>query len=69
VKINVPQVGGEVEQTTEVSNFKEVDGVKLPFQIKTSSAIQTLTVNVTQIEHNTQIDQALFAKPDAATGK
>ena len=64
VKINVPQVGGEVEQTTEVSNFKEVDGIKIPFQIKTTSAIQTVMVNVTQVEHNTQIDQTLFAKPD-----
>jgi len=64
VKINVPQVGGEVEQTTELSNFKEVDGIKVPFQIRTTSAIQTVIVNVTQIEHNTQIDQTLFAKPD-----
>src|SRR5215831_3772698 len=65
VKINVPQVGGEVEQTTEVSNFKEVDGVKIPFQIRTTSAIQTVMVNVTQVEHNTQIDQTLSPNPTA----
>jgi hypothetical protein len=63
VKINVPQVGGDVEQTTEFSDFKDVDGVKVPFQVKTSSSIQTITVKVTQVEHNTQIDQTLFSKP------
>jgi len=66
VRINVPQVGGEVEQTTEVSDFRDVDGIKIPFKIKTTSAVQTVSVTVSQIEHNTQIDQALFSKPDAA---
>lgn len=69
VKINVPQVGGEVEQTTEVSDLRDVDGVKIPFKIRTTSAIQTVTISVSQIEHNTQIDQALFSKPETAAGK
>jgi len=69
VKINVPQVGGEVEQTTEVSDFRDVDGVKIPFKIRTTSAIQTVTISVSQIEHNTQIDQTLFSKPETAAGK
>src|SRR5262249_13800224 len=64
VKINLPQVGGEVEQPTEVSNLKEVDGFKVPFKIRTTPAIQTVIVNVTQIEHNTQIDKTLSANPD-----
>ena len=69
LKINVPQVVGEVEQTSEMFDFRDVDGVKIPFRVRTSSAIQTLTVNVSQIEHNTQIDQTLFSKPHANTGK
>src|SRR5262249_36262013 len=65
VKINVPQLGSELEQTTGFFDFKDVDGVKIPFRIKTSSSLQTLTINVAQIEHNVQIDQTLFSKPDA----
>src|SRR6185436_412042 len=47
VKLTVPQVG-ELEQTTEMFDFRDVDGVKIPFRIRTSSSIQTLTVNVSQ---------------------
>jgi outer membrane lipoprotein-sorting protein len=65
IKINVPQIGGELEQTTEFFDFKDVDGVKVPFRVMTSSAVQTLTVNISQVEHNVQIDQTLFSKPDA----
>jgi len=69
MKVMVPQLGTEVEQTQETSDFKDIDGVKVPFRIKTSSSIQTILVTVTQVEHNKQIDQSLFSKPDANTGK
>lgn len=65
VKINVPQIGGEIEQTSEMFDFRDVDGIKLPFRVRTSSSLQTITINVSQVEHNTQIDQTLFSKPDA----
>jgi outer membrane lipoprotein-sorting protein len=63
IKINVPQIGAEVEQTTELSDFRDVDGVKVPFRIKSSSAIQTVTTVVSEVEHNKPIDQTLFSKP------
>jgi outer membrane lipoprotein-sorting protein len=66
VKVNVPQLGTEVEQTTELFDFKDVDGIKLPFRTKSSSSVQTVTITVSQIQHNTQIDQTLFSKPDTA---
>ena len=69
MKVMVPQLGTELEQTTEMSDFKDVDAVKVPFRIKTTSSIQTVLVTVTQVEHNTQIDQSLFSKPDANAGK
>jgi outer membrane lipoprotein-sorting protein len=68
-KVMVPQVGTEVEQTTEVSDFKDVDAVKVPFRIKTISSLQTVLVTITQVEHNKPIDQSLFSKPDANAGK
>jgi len=69
VKINVPQIGGEVEQTTEPSDFRDIDGIKVPFQIVQKSSFQTVTIKVSQVEHNTAIDPALFSKPDASAGK
>src|SRR5215831_3207344 len=69
MKIMVPQLGTEVEQTTEVSDFREVDGIKVPFRITTTSSLQTVLVTITQVEQNKQIDQSLFSKPDANTGK
>jgi outer membrane lipoprotein-sorting protein len=66
VKVNVPQLGAEVEQTTEQFDFKDVDGVKVPFRTKSSSTVQTVTITISEIKHNTPIDQALFSKPDNA---
>jgi zinc protease len=62
LKVNVPQ-RGEVDQTTEYFDYREVDGVKLPFKIKNSSALQTYTITVTKVEHNVSIDAASFSKP------
>ena len=62
VKINVPEVG-DLEQTTEFSDYREVDGVKIPFKLVSTSAAQSFTVTVTKVEHNVKIDPALFSKP------
>src|SRR5258708_18907765 len=40
VNVDVPQVG-EVEHTTELSDFRDVDGVKIPFKVKATSAVQS----------------------------
>lgn len=64
LKIDVPQVG-EVEQTAELSDFRVVDGVKLPFSVKSSSDVQNFTVAISKVEHNVKIDEALFSKPAA----
>jgi hypothetical protein len=69
IKVMVPQLGTELEQTTEASDFKDVDAVKVPFRIRTTTSIQTVVVTVNQVEHNKQIDRSLFSKPDAGAGK
>jgi outer membrane lipoprotein-sorting protein len=63
IKVDVPQIGGELEQTTELVDYREVDGVKVPFQVKTSSAVQTANIIITKVEHNKTIDPAMFSKP------
>lgn len=62
VKTNLPQVG-DLEQTSHTSDYRDVDGVKLPFKIEVSSAIQSFTIVVNKVEHNTTIDDKLFVKP------
>jgi zinc protease len=64
VKVDIPQIG-EVEQSTELSDYREVDGVKIPFKVTSSSAVQSFTITVTKVEHNVKIDETLFAKPAA----
>ena len=64
VTIDSPETG-PLEQIVEFSDFRDVDGIKVPFQVKNSNAMQTFTVTVEKIEHNVKIDPALFAKPVA----
>jgi zinc protease len=60
--VEAPQVGQFV-QTTDLLDYREVDGVKTAFQIKSTSEAQSFVVTVAKIEHNVAIDPSLFAKP------
>jgi hypothetical protein len=60
--VDLPDVGS-VEQTTEPSDYRDVDGVKLPFRLKGSSVVQNFTIEVTKVVHNQKVDPALFVKP------
>jgi outer membrane lipoprotein-sorting protein len=61
--INVPQFGGPIEQVVEFSDFREVDGIKLAHGVKSSNALQTVISTVTEVKHNTEIDDSSFSKP------
>ncbi len=63
--VNVPQLGSDLEQTTDVSDFREVDGVKIPFRLRSSSSLQSFTVVIQKVEHNGAVDDKLFVKPGA----
>jgi hypothetical protein len=65
MKVDVPQMGGDVEQTTEFSDYRDVDGVKIPFSLKSSSSVQSFVVAVSKVEHNVPVDEKLFSKPPA----
>jgi outer membrane lipoprotein-sorting protein len=56
------QLGGDLVQTSEPSDYRTVDGVKVPFLIVNSNDLQTLTIKLTKIEHNVTIDDAMFVK-------
>lgn len=62
IKTNVAQVG-DIEQTMEPSDFRTVDGTKLPFQLKISNAMQNISMTFTKIENNVAVDEKMFVKP------
>lgn len=63
-KISTAQAG-EIEQTADFSDYRAVDDVKVPFQTKTSSPVQSLSITVSKVEQNAAVDDAMFSKPGA----
>lgn len=60
--VEVPGMG-VLDQTSDFSDQRDVDGVKVPFLIKSSSAAQSFTISVTKVDHNITVDEKLFVKP------
>jgi outer membrane lipoprotein-sorting protein len=60
LKISSPEFG-ELEQTNEPSDYRSVDAIKVPFVVKNTSPVQTLTIRLERIEHNVPIDDAMFS--------
>jgi hypothetical protein len=46
-----------------VSDYRDVDGVKMPFELKQSTPGGDIVFKVSDIKFNAQIDDAKFAKP------
>ena len=61
LKISTPQTG-EIEQTADSSDFRDVDGVKVPFSIRLTNAMQSVTMTFTKVENNVAIDDKMFVK-------
>jgi hypothetical protein len=56
-----PQGSAVVE--TYMEDYKEVDGVKMPFTIKQVTPAMTIVIKFDEVKHNVDIDDAKFAKP------
>ena len=63
VRVNIPQLGQEIDQSVELSDYRDVDGVKVPYLTRSINAVQTLTIATSKVEHNTNIDDRSFSKP------
>jgi zinc protease len=48
-----------------LDNYKEVDGVKLPFAIHQITPAFTIDIKIEDVKHNVPIDDAKFVKPAA----
>jgi outer membrane lipoprotein-sorting protein len=63
ITVNVPQLGGPIDQVVEFSDFRDVDGVKIPYVTKSSNPVQTVVATVSDVKQNVDIDDNTFAKP------
>ncbi len=54
---------GRIPRQIDYSDYREQDGVKLPFAWTASQPQRRLAVKVSEIKQNTQIDDTKFAKP------
>jgi len=62
-KIDVPEMGGETEQTTDLEDYREIGGIKVPFTLKIVNPMQALKITLAKVEFNTPIDDAMFSRP------
>jgi hypothetical protein len=62
VTVDAPPIGA-VEQIMEFGDYRTVDGVKVPFLVKSMNSVQTVTGVLTDVKHNVEIDEALFRRP------
>ena len=65
MKVDMPELGGEIEQTSDLSDYREVDGVKIPFTMQIVTPAQTVTIRLDKVVHNQSIDESMFARPVA----
>jgi zinc protease len=54
---------GKANVETTLSDYREVDGVQLPFQIHQDMGGFAFTIKLTEVKHNVPIDDAKFDKP------
>lgn len=62
ITAEVPQLG-PVEQSIDASDFRDLDGIKVPFKLRLSSSVQTVDMSFSKIEQNVVVDEKLFSKP------
>jgi zinc protease len=49
--------------TEDLSDYREVDGIKLPFKVRQTSADSTYTIEFKEVRQNVPIEDSEFAKP------
>lgn len=59
--------GYVIEQTIDFSDFRDVDGVKVPFTTQATNPVQSVTARMTTVTHNTDIPDSYFVRPEASS--
>jgi zinc protease len=55
--------GGVSHLRTDVDDYRDVDGVKLPFISKQTNGDTTYTITISEVHHNVELEDSDFAKP------
>ena len=63
IVISIQQGGQTLTQQQMPTDYREVDGRKMPFRIKNTLGPQTVEIVVEKVEFNVPIDDALFKLP------
>ena len=61
--LDVPEAGGAIEQTSDLGDYRAIDGIKVPFSGRVSNPAQTVAITLSKVELNTPIDDAIFGRP------
>ncbi len=56
---------GSMDITSDFSDYRDVDGIKMPFQIKQAMPFGDMVIKLEELKHNVPIEDAKFAKPAA----
>jgi len=56
---------GEIASRSRMLDYREVDGLKIPFRMEQSMMNMTQVIEVTSVEHNTKLDDTTFVPPEA----
>ncbi|MBO0800928.1 MAG: hypothetical protein J2P31_19085 [Blastocatellia bacterium] len=56
---------GKLSAEEYLTDYKEIDGVKIPFTTKFVTPAFALTFKIAEVQHNAEIDEAKFNKPSA----
>jgi len=56
---------GSMQFSANIADYREVDGIKLPFRVEQASSQSAFTITFTDIQHNVDLPDSLFAKPAA----
>ncbi len=64
--VRVPTPVGDLPQQQDFLDYRVVDGVKLPFVVKTSVGGETRVQTWTEIKHNVPVADSAFAAPKSA---
>jgi len=59
----VDNPGGKVSIQTMLEDYRDVDGVKLPFTTNQETPMSKAIIKVTEVKSNVTIDDARFKKP------
>jgi hypothetical protein len=62
ITAEVPQMG-KIEQMVDPTDFRDVDGVKVPFKMTLTNAMQSISMTFSKVEHNVTLDEKMFVKP------